>query len=282
MWQHLTALLVVAVGTGGSLTCASAADFTLQPADAYGPTAILIQGEIKAGDFERFQAFLLNPKHLQAYANYVWLDSRGGDLPEAMKIANLLEKSSASVVVGPDGKCYSACFMLFAAGADRWLYPFGELGVHQIAVSASAGAGGPQLDRLQTQAIALAVTNDVRVYLTRHGIPAPLIQRLMDTPHTDLYKIDTLMLKRFNWQRGLASRPDFLAAVQTVCGPQPGAELPSPRQPSSWTACKINYQVKRTKRFVANELAQIEAGQPSVLFAPGTVNEARRAVAELE
>ena len=96
--------MALVAGLCGTQTSASAADFTLQPADAYGPVAALIKGEIKAGDFERFQTFLLNPKHLQAYANYVWLDSRGGDLPEAMKIANLLEKSSASVVVGPDGK----------------------------------------------------------------------------------------------------------------------------------------------------------------------------------
>ena len=278
--------MALVAGLCGTQTSASAADFTLQPADAYGPVAALIKGEIKAGDFERFQTFLLNPKHLQAYANYVWLDSRGGDLPEAMKIANLLEKSSASVVVGPDGKCYSACFMLFAAGADRWLYPFGELGVHQIAVSASAsasvGAGAPQLDRLQTQAIALAVTNDVKAYLTRQGIPAPLIRRLIDTPHTDLYKIDTLMLKRQGWMRGLASRPEFLAAVEAACGPQPDAERPSPSRPSSWTACKINYQIKSTKRFVTNELAQIEAGQPSVLFAPGTVTQARLAVIDLQ
>ena len=272
-------LLVIASSLGGIYPRAGAAEFALQPADAYGPVSVLIQGEIKAGDFERFQAFMLQPRHLKAYANYVWLDSRGGDLPEAMKFARLLEKSNASVVVGPDGKCYSACFMLFAAGADRWLYPFGELGVHQIAVSSS------QLDRSQTRSIAQAVSSDVAAYLTRQGIPATLIERMMNTPHTSLYKIDTLMLKRRNWQRGLASRPEFLAAVQTACGPQPDAEPPrlqGSSPPSSWAACKINDQVKSTKRFVANELALIEAGQPSVLFAPGTLNEARLAAGELQ
>lgn len=68
-----------------------AADFLKQPADAYGPVSGLIEVEIKVSDFERFQAFLLQPGNLSAYANYVWLDSRGGDLPEAMKFANLLD-----------------------------------------------------------------------------------------------------------------------------------------------------------------------------------------------
>lgn len=238
--------------------------------------SVLVKGEIKSGDFERFQEFLLLPGHLKAYANYVWLDSRGGDLPEAMKFASLLEKSNASVVVGPDGKCYSACFMLFAAGADRWLYAFGELGVHQIAVDS------PQLDRAQKRAIALAVSNDVRLYLTRQGIPATLIERMMDTPPTSLYKIDTLMLRRSGWLRGLANRPEFLAAVQTVCGQQIDADTSSPAQPSAWTLCKIDYQIKSTKRFVAAELALLEAGQPSLLFAPGTLAEAKRAVADLQ
>ena len=268
--------LLAAAGLFGIQSHGSAADFALQPADAYGPVSVLVKGEIKSGDFERFQEFLLLPGHLKAYANYVWLDSRGGDLPEAMKFASLLEKSNASVVVGPDGKCYSACFMLFAAGADRWLYAFGDLGVHQIAVDS------PQLDRAQKRAIALAVSNDVRLYLTRQGIPATLIERMMDTPPTSLYKIDTLMLKRSGWLRGLANRPEFLSAVQTVCGQQPDADPSSPAQPSAWTLCKIDYQIKSTKRFVAGELALLEAGQPSLLFAPGKLAEAKRAVDQLQ
>lgn len=276
MLQSPVAWLLAAAGLFGIQFHSLAADFALQPADAYGPVSVLLKGEIKSGDFERLQEFLLLPGHLKAYANYVWLDSRGGDLPEAMKFASLLKKSNASVVVGPDGKCFSACFMLFAAGADRWLYAFGELGVHQIAVDS------PQLDRAQKRAIALTVSNDARLYLTRQGIPATLIERMMDTPPTSLYKIDTLMLKRSGWLRGLANRPEFLSAVEKVCGLQPEIETASPAAPSAWTLCKIDYQIKITKAFAAAELTLLEAGQPSVLFAPGKLVEAKRAVSELQ
>ena len=153
--------------------------FKVQPADKFGPVSVLIQGRIDAGDFDKFKDFLVQPGHLKAYANYVWLDSIGGDLNEAMKFANLFEKSSASVVVGPDGKCYSACFMMFAGAADRWLYTFGELGVHRVSVSS------PQADRAQRRDIERKVSEDLRRYLTIQGIPATLIDQMMDTPTFD-------------------------------------------------------------------------------------------------
>ena len=255
---------------------AVSAVFTLQPADKFGPVSVLIKGRIEAGDFDKFKNFLLLPRHLKAYANYVWLDSIGGDLSEAMKFANLFEKSSASVVVGPDGKCYSACFMMFAAAADRWLYTFGELGVHRITVNS------PQADRAQRKEIAIGVSNDLRQYLAVRGIPATLIDKMMDTPAFDMTIIDTLMLKRMGWLRYLASRPSFLVAVEKACGPQPDIETAKPAKPSVWEACKIDYQTKSTKRFAAAELALLDAGQPSLLFAPGTLAEAKRAVSELQ
>ncbi len=257
-------------------TTSTAAVFSVQPADKFGPVSVLIKGRIDAGDFDKFKNFLLLPGHLKAYANYVWLDSIGGDLNEAMKFANLFEKSSASVVVGPDGKCYSACFMMFAGAADRWLYTFGELGVHRITVNS------PQADRAQRKEIAISVSNDLRRYLTTQGIPATLIDQMMETPAFDMTIIDTKMLKRMGWLRGLASRPSFLAAVEKACGPQPDLETVNTAKPGAWTACKIDYQTKSTKAFAAAELVLLEAGQPSLLFAPGKLTEAKRALTELQ
>ena len=254
----------------------TAAVFTLQPADKFGPVSVLIKGRIDVGDFDRFKNFLVLPGHLKAFANYVWLDSIGGDLNEAMRFAGLFEASSASVVVGPDGKCYSACFMMFAGAADRWLYTFGELGVHRVTVNS------PQADHAQRKEIVLSVSSDLRRYLALQGIPSTLIDQMMDTPAFDMTIIDTKMLKRMGWLRGLASRPSFLAAVEKVCGAQPDIETVNTAKPGVWTACKIDYQIKSTKAFAATELALLEANLPSVLFATGKLVEARRAVSELQ
>ena len=260
----------------GAPNASTAAVFTVQPADKFGPISVLLKGRIEPGDFDKFKNFLIQPGHLKAYANYVWLDSIGGDLNEAMKFSGLFEASSASVVVGPDGKCYSACFMMFAGAADRWLYTFGELGVHRITVNS------PQADRAQRREIERKVSDDLRRYLSQQGIPATLIDQMMDTPAFDMTIIDTKMLKRMGWLRGLASRPSFLAAVEKACGTQPDVETVNTAKPDAWTACKIDYQTKSTKAFAAAELALLEAGQSSVLFAPGKLAEAKRAVSELQ
>lgn len=273
--QSAVWFLTLALSLLGMANTSMAAVFTVQPADKFGPVSVLIKGRIEIGDFDRFKNFLVQPGHLKAYANYVWLDSIGGDLNEAMKFASLFEKSSASVVVGPDGKCYSACFMMFAGAADRWLYTFGELGVHRVTVNS------PNADRAQRREIERNVSEDLRRYLMLQGIPATLIDQMMDTPAFDMTIIDTKMLKRMGWLRGLASRPSFLAAVEKVCGAQPDLETVNIAKPGTWTACKIDYQIKSTKTFALAELALLEVGQPSVLFESGKLVEARRAVSEL-
>lgn len=274
-WRGAQHLLAVACSVGLQQP-GSAATFALQPADVYGPASVFIKGQIQAGDFEKFQLFLLQPGRLTAYTNYVWLDSIGGNLAEAMKFANLFEKSSASVVVGPDGKCYSACFMMFASGVDRWLYPFGELGVHQVSVNFPAGA--PELDKVTKNSVMQSVTNSASAYLTAQGIPATLVTQMQETPALHMFIINTLMIKREGWQRIMALQPQFLAAVESVCGKQPDLQPGPPSSlQSAWTVCKINYQTKRAKKFVADELTQLEAGQASALFAQAKAAQARAA-----
>jgi ATP-dependent protease ClpP protease subunit len=253
---------------------ACAADFAMQPADAFGPVSVIIKGQINAGDFEKFQVFLLQPGRLKAYTNYVWLDSVGGNLAEAMKFANLFEKSSASVVVGPDGRCYSACFMMFASGVDRWLYAFGELGVHQVKVNFPTGLQG--LDQATKNNLTHTVTKNASTYLTAQGIPATLVTQMEETPPHQMFIINTLMIKRESWQRILSLQPKFLEAVEQACGKQPDPAT------GQWTACKIDFQTKRTKAFITAELAQLASGQASLLFAQNKLKEAQAAVEGLK
>ena len=210
---------------------ATAADFSRQEADQFGPASIVLKGQIKPGDFDRFKDFLLLPGNLKAYTNYVWLDSTGGNLAEAMKFATLFEKSSASVVVGPEGKCYSACFMLFASGVDRWLYAFGELGVHRVSIHFPAGLMG--LDKTTRNGMVQAVTNNAAAYLTIQGIPSSLITKMQETSASEMFIINTLMIKREGWQHIMALQPQFLEAVEQACGRQPDPAT------TSWTACKM-------------------------------------------
>lgn len=264
---------------------ALAADFSQQAAGAYGPVSISIKGDIKDGDFDRFKDFLLLPGNLKAYTNYVWLDSRGGSLFEAQKFGRLFEQSSASVVVGPDAKCYSACFIMFAGGVDRVLYPFGELGVHQISVN------HPEIDVTTKKALLTVVANNVYTYLLAQGMPQAIIDEMRETPVSRMYILDSLMLKRNGWNTTVAIQPAFLKAVEKTCGPHPAPQKSlleqqrdedSPQRMAAWTTCRVSVQTKQALRFATNELALLVAGQPSLLFAPGKLKEATAAMAALQ
>lgn len=264
---------------------AIAADFSQQAAGPYGPVSVSIKGDIKDGDFDRFRDFLLLPGNLKAYTNYVWLDSRGGSLFEAMKFSNLFEKSSASVVVGPDAKCYSACFSMFAGGVDRVLYPFGELGVHQIS------ANHPEIDTTTRQSLLAVVAKNVYAYLLSQGMPQAIIDKMRETPAASMYILDSLLLKRNGWNSTVAIQPAFLNAVEKTCGPHPAPQKSlleqqrdddSPQRMAAWTACRISVQTKNAMRFAADELALLESGQPSLLFPAGKLKEATAAMAALQ
>ncbi|MES2509612.1 MAG: hypothetical protein V4625_06755 [Pseudomonadota bacterium] len=279
----LSALLAAAVFCSQPVT-ANAAEFSQLPAGTFGPVSIGIWGEIRDGDFEKFRAFLLQPGNLKAYGNYIWLDSQGGNLIEAMKFAQLFEKSSASVAVGSESRCYSACFLLFAGGVDRLLYPFAELGVHRIS------ANGPGLSDAARTGLLQNIGKQVDSYLRAQGMPQPVLDEMQATPATSMFIIDRLMLRRKGWNRAMLMQPAFLDMVEKACGPHPEPDksvFDQQRDDSArermkpWSACKLDVQARATREFVEAELALVEAGKPSLLFAAGKAKEAAAAASAL-
>ncbi|MES1980588.1 MAG: hypothetical protein V4451_21305 [Pseudomonadota bacterium] len=264
---------------------ASAAEFSLLPEGTFGPVAIGVTGEIRDGDFEKFRTFLLQPGNLKAYTNYIWLDSQGGNVIEAMKFAELFEKSTASVVVGSESRCYSACFLLFAGGSDRVLYPFAELGVHRIA------AKDPGISEATRTQLLQAVSSKVYGYLMAQGMPQAVLDEMRDTPASSMFIIDRQMLRRKGWNRSMLMQPAFLDTVEKACGPHPEPEKSlfeyqrddtARERMKPWTACKLDLQAQTTRRFVQTELALVEAGKPSLMFAAGKAKEAATAASALK
>ncbi|MES2415468.1 MAG: hypothetical protein V4614_16840 [Pseudomonadota bacterium] len=260
---------------------ASAADFSQIPASAQAPVSVSIHGEIRDGDFEKFRAFLLLPGNLKAYTNYIWLDSQGGNVIEAMKFANLFEKSTASVMVGSEARCHSACFIMFAGGADRVLYPFGELGVHQITVTAPGASTATHTGLLQ------AFSSQVASYLLAQGVPQAVLEEMRNTPASSMFILDRHMLSRKRWNRTLLMQPGFLDRVEKACGPHPEPDKSlferqrddiARERMKPWTACKLQLQDQETRSFVKAELALVQAGKPAMLFATDKAKDADAAI----
>jgi hypothetical protein len=130
--------------------------------------AFTFTGPIVTGDFDRLVTFIGSaPKDVQLKA--IFIDSGGGTLIEASKIAELLSKIQPLVIIPSGSQCTSACFLLFAAAGQRAVAPDGLIGVH----SAS--------DNGQEDINSMAMTTLFAREAARYGVPASIIGKLVQT-----------------------------------------------------------------------------------------------------
>lgn len=138
-----------------------------------------VEGEIVKGD----QAELINA--IQHYyipprlPSEIQITSPGGDVIEALKIAAFVKKSF--VTVTPQDQCNSACFFIVAAAAKRKILT--DIGVHRPSYDKSYFAG---LDLLAAQQRYQQLNKDILDFLHGNRVPDSVIQKMMNTPSSEL------------------------------------------------------------------------------------------------
>jgi hypothetical protein len=95
---------------------------------------VALTGPIVSGDFERLNGFLQGLAKSDGVLSF-FVDSPGGSIFEAEKIAGLINKGGAWVSIPSGSQCSSACFLLFAAAARRFMAPDALIGVHSVSES---------------------------------------------------------------------------------------------------------------------------------------------------
>ena len=138
--------------------------------------------------FERVLENIPNPRVLV-------LDSPGGSVHSALAIASRVRAMGLKTVVNEDDGCFSACSMVFFAGASRIAY--GDLGVHQI----STASGN---DDLVAGQFALA---DIIEVLGDFDVPAEVMAIMLRTPPEDMYVFSRQENIRFGFYGGAAAAP---------------------------------------------------------------------------
>lgn len=168
------------------------------------------------------------------------LDSRGGSLPEALKMAHLLLDHDVGLAtkIMPGNRCESACAVLFMAGSlfletefittnlQREIRPGGKLGVHAPSLTLPEGGSytGAQVSKSFNIALAAArETFDFAFETDSEGqrIIAPYVfARFLETPPEDMYYLDTVgdaLLGGFT-VTGYDAKVDVNAQlVRTIC-----------------------------------------------------------------
>lgn len=165
----LPALSLVALLAAFCPFSACAMDFELNAIPGSNDARVLsMLGRIVPGDFSRLADF---EKPHPTFGRVI-LNSEGGNVFEAVRLAELIH-GEGDVVIVPDGAvCVSACFLLFAAGRNRVAGPTASIGVHSVSVSVNGD---------ETPA-ALGLTTSLARVAAAYGVPPSIIRKLVTTP----------------------------------------------------------------------------------------------------
>ena len=107
----------------------------------------------------------------------LYLFSLGGKIRDALAIAEYVRKNNIEIYVGRDGKCYSACTIIFQAGSKRFAHETAKFMYHY--------AFNREGEESETLVINETWTKIMFDTLIRYGIHKDLIDRIK--PDSYLY-----------------------------------------------------------------------------------------------
>lgn len=125
-WRGVAGLTISAIAALGFTAAAIAADIEVTPPKKANDSAfIMIDGEIKSGDDEKFR------KIAAEYADaIVLLNSEGGMIGPAMDIGRTIKLRGYGTAIYKTGSCASACALMWVAGSKRVVFEGGQVGFH--------------------------------------------------------------------------------------------------------------------------------------------------------
>jgi hypothetical protein len=140
-----------------------------------GTRVIALDDDIAAGNAEAIEALLSATNRAGGLISALRLDSPGGSLAEAIKLADLVRRAKLPTVVAAGSRCVSACFVVFAAGIEKFADYDALIGIH--GVSDKFGRETPQ-----TGAATIAMARIVSGF----GVPPRIIGQMVITPAREI------------------------------------------------------------------------------------------------
>jgi len=147
--------------------------------------ALYLKGEIVPGDYANLLEMITNDQERFWNSMGFILSSPGGDVQEALKIAEFVKGTYSSVFVGPhSGSCVSSCFFIYAAAARRVGGAYRLLGVHRPYISSRSmkSLTPNQAETLQNSALRQA-----RRYLENLQVPTSIIDKMFQNASTEIW-----------------------------------------------------------------------------------------------
>jgi hypothetical protein len=170
--RRLVLPLLAGLALGATPYTSRAMDYA-EVAPAAGVLLVVAAGVIQPGDADRLVSFVNQLAQSQSVTAFV-LNSPGGSIVEAEKVAGIVHRTGVPAIVFDGGECSSACFLIFAAAKSRFVGPRAMLGVHSVSV------GGA--DNADAMALTTALARD----LDQYGVPPSIVGKLVVTSPQDV------------------------------------------------------------------------------------------------
>jgi hypothetical protein len=195
--MRLAALLILV-----SITNCSAA-FTAEikaSTSKEGKTIVFLDGAIADGDSDSLKAIIRQSNDANRVVSGIRLNSPGGSLLEGAKLADIVRYGKISTVVPNGATCASACFIVFAAGTEKYASYGSEIGVHGASNKETGQESGDATVSMGRMAKDL-------------GVPEKIIGKMVVTPAAEIVWLS----------------PDDLRSMGTTITGKP-AQVPPSRQ----------------------------------------------------
>lgn len=157
-----------------------------------GPVGpLVLSGEITTGDYAALLTKILGDESRFLAQNKIILASDGGDVAEALKIAQLVKSLHSRLSVGPlTGRCVSACFYIYAAAAEREVDGEKLLGINRPFIADTQPAAATETVPAAHATIAPVETRaltQVRAFLQDNAVPGYLVDEMFRHASDDAY-----------------------------------------------------------------------------------------------
>lgn len=106
-----------------------------------GKEVIFLDGKIEAGDVQDLRSVIKRANAENRLVSAIRLNSPGGVLGEGAKLAGIIRYGKIATVVPAGAQCASACFLVFAAGPEKYASYSANIGVHGASDQSGQEAG---------------------------------------------------------------------------------------------------------------------------------------------
>ena len=134
-------------------------------------TRIDLSGQIEVGDSNNLRTIIQTANDTGRVVITIRLNSIGGNLLEGVSLAEIVRKGRIQTSVLSGSQCASACFIIFAAGSERFAHYTALIGVH----------GASDENGRETVQSGAATVSMARI-VKELGVPPSVIGKMVVTP----------------------------------------------------------------------------------------------------